>query len=191
MKQIITLIALFAATAIGFSAETNSVNNTTPALTVGDTNTPSVLNTNELSTKDLPKESYELTLGGGGFTSPKNGKSQFGLDTSLSTNPFKKYPNVWVGVDQDLSWQPSFAGETDIDADYAWDIYKEKLYIDTGWSVGTSYDTDPNFVLHNGPYVEAEYYIGDSSFIYGTISDDIPNKGDNQIQYKFGIGITF
>jgi hypothetical protein len=148
------------------------------------------VDTNTLSPSDLPKEAYELTLGGGGFISPKTGKSQFGFDASFSTNPFKKASSVWIGFDQDLSWQSSFAGETDVDADYSWQVYKQ-LYFDLGWSMGVAYDTDWVFVWHTGPYFEFEYYVGDSSFVYLIVDDDAPSRGENTVQFKTGFGLTF
>ena len=186
MKSQIVAIAVLALTAIGLNAQTNIEPSTisVPMLSV----------TNEASAGDKDNHdygSYELTLGGGGFTNPKTSETQFGLDVSLSTDPFEKVPCLWVGVAQNLSWEPTFAGETDLFSDYSWHIYKQ-LWLNTGWSVGVSYDnTGASAVLHTGPEVSFEYYIGDSSFIYWGANDDIPSRGDNGIFYKFGIGLTW
>ena len=172
MKRIIAVISITAASIVGLNAQTNDTATnalSAPALTVG---------TNSAS-GDTGKEygSYELTLSGGGVTAPKTGDTQFGIDVSLSVDPFKKAPNVWVGVAQSLSWEPSFAGETDVFSDYSWHIYQQ-LWLNTGWSGGISYDTTAT-VWHTGPEASLEYYIGNSSFLFAGANFDLPSKGDS------------
>ena len=145
MKRIFIAIALLAGAQVGLNAQINDVGTNTitaPKLALG---------TNSAS-GDTGKEygSYELTLGGAGVTSPKTGDTQFGIDVTLSTDPFKEAPNVWVGAEQDLSWQPSFVGETDLFSEYAWHIYGQ-LWLNTGWSAGLSYDTASSVIWHTGP----------------------------------------
>jgi hypothetical protein len=181
MKRILTVV-LMAAGAVSLNAQTNA-----PA-------TPEAAPTLALSTNapaaDKAYGSYELTLGGGGFTSPKTGDTQFGLNTTLSTDPFKQAPNVWVGAGQSLSWEPSFAGETDLFSEYSWHI-RGQLWLDTGWFGGIAYASDSAAVWHTGPYVEAEYYIGDSSFLFFEYDLDMASRGDSTLPYRFGIGITW
>jgi hypothetical protein len=187
MKQTIVTFAVLTLAIIGLNAA-----QTNPVSTNDATTTPK-LNTNSLSMKDdaTPKESYELTIGGGGFVNPTTSQTQFGLDTTFSTDPIKKYPNVWFGVEQVLSWQPSVAGETDIYPEYAWDIYKD-LWLNTGWYAGLSYDSDTS-AWHTGPEASFEYYVGANAFIYIGASYDVLSRGvdNSQIPYRFGIGITF
>ena len=59
--------------------------------------------------------SYEFTMGGGGMT--VDGNSEFGINLSLSVNPFKQIPNIWIGVAQGVAWEPKLGGTTDIFSD--------------------------------------------------------------------------
>lgn len=181
MKRIIVPIALLAA-ATSLNAQTNAPATPGPAPTLA-------LDTNAPAADSKAYGSYELTLGGGGFTAPKTGETQFGLDVTLSTDPFAKAPNLWVGAAQDISWDPSFAGETDVFSDYSWHLYGQ-LWLNTGWSVGISYD-ETGSIWHTGPEASFEYYIGDSSFIFAGINLDMASKGDSTLPYRFGIGLTW
>ena len=179
MKRIIVVISIVAAVA-SLQAQTNLAPVSTTALT---TNTAS-------GGSDKEYGSYELTLGGGGITSPKTGDTQFALDATLSTDPFKKLPNLWIGAAQSLSWEPSFAGETDIFSDYSWHLHKQ-LWLNTGWSVGGSYAAGTSIIWHTGPEASFEYYVGDSAFLFVGINFDMVSRGDNNFPYKFGIGLTW
>jgi hypothetical protein len=183
MKRIFIAFALLAGAQVGLNAQTNDITTNTPAAPTLSTNTAS---------SDAGKEygSYELTLGGTGVTSPKTGDTQFGIDVSLSVDPFKKAPNVWVGAAQSLSWEPAFAGETDIFSDYSWHLYKQ-LWLNTGWSAGVSYDTTSSVIWHTGPEASFEYYIGDSSFLFAGGNFDLPSRGDSGFLWKLGIGLTW
>jgi hypothetical protein len=145
--------------------------------------------TNSVSTENKKDYgSWELTLGGGGIT--LDNQTEFGLDFSLSTNPFEKLPNLWLGIAQGFAWEPKFAGSTDFFADWTTHIYKE-LYVNTGWSVGAVYGIESSIVWRTGPEVTFEYYVGDSSFIYAGVNYDITSRDKNDFRYSFGIGMTF
>jgi len=136
---------------------------------------------------------YEITLGGAGVVVPKTGSSQFGLDFSLATDPLKFAPNVWFGWNQELTWEPNFAGSSDLYSEYAWNLYKN-LWMNTGWSVGILYDKETSPLYRTGPQVEFEFYVGDHSFFYTTVNYDFnsdTSRVQNGIRYSFGIGFTF
>lgn len=130
----------------------------------------------------------ELTLGGSGIKDKET--SEFGLDFSISTNPFKHVPQVWVGVAQSLFWaSSSFDGSTDVFADWNTHIYKD-LYLNTGWSVGSVYDKHSH-IWRTGPEVTLQYYTSDNAFIYLGANYDIVSEGNNGFRYGFGIGLAF
>ena len=190
MKRIIAIITLLALTAVGVNAgQTNTVATSTnaitaPALTLSDTN----------ASKGVP---MELTLGGAGITNPKNGETQFGLTFTLSAPPLKQ--PIWFGISQELSWSPSFEGATDLYSDWAWRIWKDKLYLNTGWSYGGVYDRQ-SISWRTGPEASLEYYTTGNAFIFAGINYDLLTKssgsswqtaGPNALRYSFGIGIAF
>jgi len=178
MKKYITLIGLAVLSLVSVSAQT-------------DTNTVATVSTNAVeSGKEFG--SYELTLGGGGESI--NGESTFGLDFSLSTNPLKVRPEVWVGLAQGLYWEPDFAGSTDIFADWSQALWKEKLYANLGWSVGALYTNKNLDTWRTGPELTLQYYTTGNAFIFAGVNYDVwqSNKdNDNGFRYSFGIGFTF
>lgn len=154
------------------------------------TNTTTTVSTNEVSGKEFG--SYELTLGGGGESI--NGETTFGLDFSLSTNPLKVRPEVWVGFAQGLYWEPNFAGSTDLFADWSQNLWKEKLYANVGWSVGALYTNKELDTWRTGPELTLQYYVTDSSFIFAGVNYDVWQSNsdrDNGFRYSFGIGLTW
>ncbi len=141
MKNYILSLVLLITLVFSVNAQTRDL-----SLITTDTSAPALI--------DIEKQSggWELTLGGGGET--LNGESYFGLDFSLSTNPFESRPEVWVGIAQSLYWEPSLAGSTDLYVDWNWHIYGEKLYLNTGWSVGGVYDNSGTATIwRTGPEV--------------------------------------
>jgi hypothetical protein len=148
-----------------------------------------------ISTNDANPQGWELTLGGGGMTSPKTGDTQFGLDVSLETNPFKDVRSLWIGGEQSVSWTPSFAGYSDAFVEWSVSVlpsvFKDKLYENTGWDLGLTYALDSKVIYSTGPHISLQYYTSDNSFIYGQLNDQFLSKGNNQILYNIGIGIAF
>ena len=184
IKSLILAVALVCLTA-------NAQNTVTITNVVTITNTVTTLNvTSNAPIVEKLYGKWELTINGAGSVVPKTGSSQFGLSLSLATDPFKKAPNVWVGMVQGLSWEPTFAGSTDVYSEYAWHIYKD-LWLNTGWSVGTLYDTQSSLVWRTGPQVEVEYYIGSNTFLVSTINYDLMTRGNSGLRYSFGVGVTF
>ena len=140
---------------------------------------------------------WELTLGGGGET--LNGESYFGLDVSLSTNPFKSRPEVWIGVAQSLYWEPSFAGSTDLYVDWSQAILpsllNDSVYLNLGWSGGALYDNDASTetIWRTGPEVTVQYYTSGNAFIFAGVNYDVyrSDKQEGGFRYSFGIGLSF
>ncbi len=187
MNKIITLI-LISSAAISLNAQTNSVSSTN---SVSGTNTIASSNIETNSASGKTYGSIELTLGGGGLTVPNHGgTTEFGIDVSIDSNFIKKFPSLYLGVAQSIAWEPSFAGSTDIFADWSTDIWKQTLYLNTGWSGGAVYDKHST-IYRTGPEVSLQYYTSDNAFIYAGINYDIAIKHDNNIRYSLGIGITF
>lgn len=187
MKYILTILTMLSLTATGLKAEgTNDVTttNTTATISLDDTN----------ASKGMP---MELMLAASGVTVPK-GQTSFGVDLSLSVQPLSV--PIWFGISQEFTWQPSFAGATDLDAAWSFRIYKEKLYLNAGWSAGAVYDQS-TLGWRSGPEISLEYYTkGNAFFILGA-NYDLINKASGQswtlgtskdpLRYFFGIGIAF
>lgn len=162
-----------------------TVNAQTNVVSTVDTNAVSNVTTN-VTEKEFGN--WELTLGGGGETI--NGKSEFGLDFSLSTNPLKARPEVWFGVEQSLYWTPAFAGSTDLYAGWSQNIWKEKLYLNGGWTVGNVYDTESYNAWRTGPELTVQFYTSDHAFIFAGANYDVwRSRGDETLRYSFGIGL--
>lgn len=141
----------------------------------------------------------ELTLGGAGMTNPKTGETSFGIDASLSVQPFTV--PVWFGISQGFAWEPSFYGSTDFDSTYAFTLIKDKLYMNAGWSGGAIYDRS-TIGWRTGPELQLEYYTSGNAFIYVGANYDLfthdsggwhtaEGNGLNNLRYSFGIGIAF
>jgi len=178
MKKYITILALVALVGLTASAQTNTVA------------TPSLSLTNSAVGKSAG--AVELTLGGGG--TEINGESAFGLDFSLSTNPLKARPEVWVGIAQGLYWEPTFAGSTDLFVDWSQNIWNDTLYLNVGWSGGALYDNSgENAIWRTGPEATFQFYTSETAFIYAGVNYDVFSSDDNEgnWRYSFGIGITF
>ncbi len=134
---------------------------------------------------------YELTIGMDGVVSPKAGKSEVALDFSLSTNPFKQLHNLWIGIEQAVAWEPHFAGSTDLSVEWAFNLYKETLYLNVGWSVGASYDGISELIFQTGPQATLQYYTSDSAFVFVGANWDVTANGQNELPYYAGVGICF
>lgn len=143
----------------------------------------------------MPKE---LTLGGGGVTSPSTGETEFGFNFTLSAQPLKQ--PIWFGISQELGWEPSMYGATDLYSDWSWDIVKDKLCLNTGWSVGALYDRE-NLGWRTGPELTLQYYTSGNAFIYAGANYDLLTKDSvgwhsfdqnlNNIRFSAGIGFSF
>lgn len=129
---------------------------------------------------------YEITLGGGGEVI--DGINAYGLDFSISTNPLKSLPNLWLGYAQGAYWEPVFAGSSYVYADWNTHLFSE-LYLNSGWSVGVVYGDGHYF--RTGPQLTLQYYVTVSSFIYAGANYDINEQRRNGFRYSFGIGMAF
>ena len=189
MKNIIIIAIL----ALGFLSA--SAQQLTPSKV-----TPTVLSTNSVESDKSEPWTVELTLGGGSVVVPKTGNSETSVDFSIEVNPFKRLPNVWVGVQQSVAWSPTFAGSTDLIGEYSWHVYKN-LWLNTGWTVGAEYDTLSSALWRTGPALTAQYYVGENAFIYAGANYDLVqwgntlNKGvansEVPIRFSWGIGLSF
>ena len=186
MKQyIVTLLTVFL---LGFTvnAQTNLVAFDTSGGISLATNTPA-------AGKQFGQ--WEFTLGGGGETI--KGESVFGMDFSISTNPFKKLPQVWVGLAQSLYWEPEFAGSSDLFVDWSQAILPSKLddslYLNVGWSGGALYDTHELYQWRTGPEIALQYYTSDKAFIFVGANYDawVSDGPSGSWRYSFGIGLSF
>ena len=185
MKQLL-LVALIGLTAFGVNAQVNTNTLAVPSLSL----------TNAVEETGKTSGGWELTLGGGGETF--KGESYFGLDFSLSTNPFKNRPEVWVGVAQSLYWEPTLAGSTDLFVDWSLPILPskldERLYLNVGWSGGALYDNQGSEAIwRTGPEATFQYYTSDNAFIYAGVNYDVFKSGHQEggWRYSFGIGLSF
>jgi hypothetical protein len=150
-----------------------------------------------IAKKGMP---MELTLGAAGSTVPKTGETSFGLDVTYSIQPLKQ--PIWFNLSQGLYWEPSLSGSTDISSTWAWRIYKESLYLNTGWSVGATYDRE-TLGWRSGPEISLQYYTSGNAFIYVGANYDLFTKdsdgwhtaegqsGLNSLRYSAGIGFSF
>ena len=183
MKNLVTSLVL-AVSLMGLTAAAQtSVSTNQAAIT-----SPSLSLTNVESGKK--SGAWEFTLGGGG--TEIKGESAFGMDFSISTNPFKKRPEIWIGIAQGLYWEPTFAGSTDLFVDWSWNLWKDTLYLNTGWSVGGVYDNSgTSAIWRTGPEATLQYYTSDNAFIFAGLNWDFQSRGDNGLRYSFGVGLSF
>ena len=138
----------------------------------------------------------EITIGGSGLTDPKTRDSQFGLAGTISVQPFSV--PVWIGINQELGWNPQIVGATDLYSDYAWRLGTDKLYLNTGWSAGMLYDAN-TIGWRTGPEVSLEYYTKGNAFIQAGINYDLETyasggwqfAGSGALRYSVGVGIAF
>ena len=197
MKQIlVTSIALFAAAVVGLGAQstntTSDVNTniTAPKLTLEGTNSADAKDYNKI----------DLTLSSAGTS--YGGHNEVGIDVSVSIDPFKKLPELWVGVSQSLYWQPALAASTDIDAAWNFNI-TDKICVLGGWSIGDVYGASGvDNLIRTGPEVIAQYYVSDNAYFYGAANYDLltqqsgqgwqtSNSNNNGWRWSFGIGLEF
>jgi len=198
MKNIIIIIGLFALLAtVGLSAQPNSVT-VTNYVTITNTITAPALTLDgaKAESTGIP---MELTFGAGGITVPETGETEFGFNFTLSAQ-LTKLP-IWFGVSQELGWSPTLAGATDLYADWSWTIVKDKLSLNTGWSVGAVYDRE-QIGWRTGPEISLEYYTTGNAFIFIGANYDLAtmdsggswhtgDSGFNNLRYNAGIGIAF
>jgi len=173
MKKLLTIL-LVAVTMLTASAQTNTLT-LAPDATSGKSEAGS----------------YELTLGGGGTS--VDGENEVGLDFSISTNPFKQAPNLWLGLSQGVAWEPKLSGSTDVNANWSWHLFKA-LYLNTGWSAGVVYsrgDGEFDSYWRTGPEATFQYYVGDNAFVYSGVNYDVITRGESGFRYSFGIGLSF
>ncbi len=139
----------------------------------------------------------EVTLSGSGVTNPKTRETEFGLSASFSVQPLKQ--PIWFGISQDLGWFPTLEGATDLDATWSWKLVQDKLYLNTGWSVGVTYDRH-SIGWRSGPEASLEYYTKGNAFIIAGINYDLfthsasegwQTASGNSFRYFLGIGIAF
>jgi hypothetical protein len=152
------------------------------------------ISTNTVDEPSRPSNSIELTLGGGGTVI--DGESVFGLDFTLSINPIKVRPEVWIGIAQGLYWEPDFAGSTDFYVDWSQAILPSKLddslYINLGWSGGALYTSDEIYTWRTGPEASIQWYTHDNCFIFAGVNYDVwVSEGEKEFRYSFGLGILF
>lgn len=132
----------------------------------------------------------EITFGGSG--TEIKGESAFGGDFSISVNPFKARREVWLGLQQGLYWEPTFAASTDLFVEWSQNLWKEIFYINLGWSGGALYDTYVIDTWRTGPQATLQYYVVENAFIYAGVNYDAwLNNGDNGFRYSFGLGLSF
>lgn len=183
MKKLIYTITVLLFLGLGglsYGADTNAVSTTDSTnAVVAATNTAPEFN------------NVDLTFGAAGTTI--KGNTDVGVDVSVSIDPFKQAPDLWVGVSQSLYWQPVFAGSTDFDADWIFQVHGN-LYVNTGWSVGNVYGQGSDF-YRTGPEVIFQYYTSDNAYLYAGVNYDIIWGGDDTdsdgFRYSAGIGLEF
>lgn len=182
MKNIILILALCLPCAAQTNTNTNNV-------------TLSLESTNEV--KGMP---MELTLGGSGFQ-PKSGDSSYDLAFTFSAQ-LLKLP-IWFGIAQEVGWDPVGSGATDLYADWTMPVlnklFDDKLYLNTGWSFGAVYGSDP-LGWRSGPEVSLEYYTSGNALIFAGINYDMITKDSrgwqvsgksSGLRFSIGIGISF
>lgn len=138
----------------------------------------------------------EFTIGGSGVTNPKTRDTQFGLDATFAVQPLSL--PIWFGINQELSWSPNLVGATDLSADYAWPLITNKLYLNTGWSAGATYDTS-TLGWRTGPEASLEYYTVGNAFIIAGLNYDLVTRDSggwntangNVFRYFIGVGVAW
>lgn len=192
MKNILTIVIL-SLSLVGGTVNAEQTNTVTVTNVVNVTNivvSPSLASTNNEIGKAYG--GYELTLGGSGTSI--NGKNAFGVDLSLATNPFKKYPQIWPGISQSVYWEPKMSGSTDIFVDWSQNIWRKRLYVNLGWSGGALYgEIEKNPIWRTGPEIALQYYTSGNAFLYAGVNYDVfeSNKQSGNVRYNFGIGMSF
>lgn len=195
-SKYLTILAVFLSVALGLQAQMQPIG---PAVvpqvpSAPDTNATTTATTGDTGgiTPATPADNWEITLSGGGITPVPRGQSEFGLDVSVETHPWNKIPNLWVGGEQALGWQPEIAGSSDVFSDYSWNVYKEVFYVNTGWSGGAVYDKLDPLHWRTGPEVSLELYTVGNAFILAQVNYDIglDHGSPNGFRYSIGVGFT-
>lgn len=164
--------------------------------TVSSTNAVALTSTNVDST-DFGK--YDITFSSAG--SRYGGHTQQGIDFSISTDPFEKLPDLWVGMSQSLYWAPKFGGSTDLDADWNFHVVGN-LYAQGGWSVGDIYGAGVQNLIRTGPEFIGQYYLSTDTYLYAALNYDLLTKQSGQgwttsssenngWRWSLGLGVEF
>lgn len=180
------ILSFLAVILLGFSAiaQTNTVTSTN-TIVVGPV----------VATNTSTHWPMEFTLSGGGVTTPNNGNTEFGIGVTLSVQPFSA--PIWLGINQEIGWEPALAGATDLYCDYSWSLL-DNLSLNTGWSVGATYDRS-TLGWRTGPEISLEYYTKGNAFIFAGLNYDLETNdadgwhtaGANALRYSVGVGIAF
>ena len=194
---IIAIAALTLAVVSVNAAQPKSVT-VTNYVTVTVTNTVSLPDPLDATNAAPEFGKYDITFASAG--SHYGSQNQIGIDLSVSTDPFEKLPELWVGVSQSLYWTPTFGGSTDVDADWNVSI-TDKLCVQGGWSVGDVYGAGLENLIRTGPEVIVQYYLSDDVYLYGAGNYDLLTKqGSNGwqtsndncgLRFSAGIGMEF
>jgi hypothetical protein len=188
MKPITSLFLAVGLLCFGINSHAQNVVTVTNYVTV----TNIVITGTGVNTNTAPdKTSWELTFGGSGYSDLKTRNHQVGLDVSLEASPFSWNRNIWIGGEQSMTVDSGFAGFSDVFAEYAFDIYKSKVYLNPGWDVRETYATEGESVFGTGPHVSLQYFFFDTTFVYGQANYLFESEGDNDLLYSAGFGITF
>jgi hypothetical protein len=183
MKQLLTILALVTVVTLAVRADESTVS------------TNQLLTTTALTeTNSDVAQGYEITLGGGGFINPKTGEKQVSLDVTFETDPFASLRSLWIGGEQSISWTPTFAGYSDIFAEWSFGVWKDKLFLNTGWDLGITYAPESEVVWNTGPHASLQYFVAADVFTYAQANYDIESKGNtdqNNVRLSFGIGWSF
>lgn len=169
------ITALLALASLGANAQTNAAAS------------QSVLSlTNNVTTQD--KTLYDLYLGADGTVDRHSGANEeFAI--SLASNPIKSQRLLWIELTQGVSWKP-FAGSTDLDAEWQFELKKDTIYVLPCWSGGTTYGRGAG-TWRTGPMAIEQYYVSEKAFIYAQENVDFVTHGSVGLRWSIGTGIEF
>jgi hypothetical protein len=146
------------------------------------------VNTNTSATD---KTSWELTFGASGISDTKTRDSSGDLDVSLEASPFSFNRSIWVGGEQAITLNSGFSGFSDLFAEYSFDIYKDKVYLNPGWDIRATYASSDQTSFGTGPHVSLQYFFFNDAFVYGQVNYLFESKNDDGFLYSAGLGVTF
>jgi hypothetical protein len=143
---------------------------------------------------------WEVKLSGTGASDKDFENNSIGVSGSLGKYV---YPNVLVGVQQDLGFtdtndDSTLIGSTRLFAQYVFDLGKWRPYL--GAAVGGTYGEDVNSTFTAGPQAGVKYYADRNTFVYvGTEyqfafedSDEIDDAyDDGSFFHTVGVGFNF
>ena len=157
---------------------------------IAQTNTTPVITAPDLTVSNAVPDYNKLdfTLGASGY-SQRGQQANDGVDISASIDPFKKLPDLWVGVSQSAYWTPDFSGATDIDATWSYNAYGN-LCLNPGWSAGTVYGNGNNY-NRTGPELTLQYYTSDDAYMYAGVNYDLNSNSRPDWRWSVGIGLEF